>query len=226
LRREVGRDIQREGGVMSATTLVGDLINWSKCKTSDGKESLHSPIKTAAIDLGIDPMGYSEECDIADLVFEEIVERIEREYLERPKFEDGTPVQFGDKFIIDRYMEEPETLTRLAIFSKEALEEFGQYRGIDPVYEMNYIRPACEDGRIPIIKRYVEDTQEKINNDAIKNRFDYWNCLGTGCSNCPNTDRIEEILETYEKGFGKHTSCERAMRLDLLARQRKLDGVE
>jgi hypothetical protein len=180
---------------MSATTLVGDLINWSKCKTSDGKESLHSPVKTAAIDLGIDPMGYSEECDIADLVFEEIVERIEREYLPRPVFEDGEPIQFGD--LVD------------CGGSKVEVDDFIIGDGIK-IFGTNGFITHSHRFREPF-KRYVEpDTQEKINKDAVSLTCLYWG------------DKKPEMCK-------KVTSCGECryqMVLDLLKRQRKLDGVE
>ena len=92
-----------------------------------------------------------EEC--RKRVFNAIADEIERSYIPRPRYEDGEPVQFGDEFVIDRYMWEPETLIRLVINTKEQLEEWNQYQGIDPVYEMNFVRPNCEDGKEPIIKR-------------------------------------------------------------------------
>lgn len=84
---------------------------------------------------------------------ESITEWLDRWFIPRPRFEDGEPVQFGDEFIVDRYMVESQTLTHIGIFSKEWLEDCGQYRGVAPVYEMNYCRPACDDGELPVIKR-------------------------------------------------------------------------
>jgi len=82
-----------------------------------------------------------------------IADEIEHYYIPRPRYEDGEPVQFGDEFVIDRYMIEPETLKHIGIFSKEQLEEWEQYRGVSPVYELNFHRPGCDDGKEPIIKR-------------------------------------------------------------------------
>ncbi len=81
---------------------------------------------------------------------------LDRWFIPRPRYEDGEPVQFGDEFIVHRYMMEPQTLTHIGIFSKEWLEDCDQYRGVAPVYEMNYCRPACDDGELPVIKRPTE----------------------------------------------------------------------
>lgn len=96
---------------------------------------------------------WAKERDMPFVENEIMGEWLDRWFIPRPRFEDGEPVQFGDEFIIDRYMREPEVLARLAIFTKEQLEEWEQYYWVAPVYEMNFHRPNCEDGKEPIIKR-------------------------------------------------------------------------
>lgn len=90
---------------------------------------------------------------IGEKAGEVLADEIEHYYIPRPRFEDGEPVQFGDEFIIDRYMTEPETLKRISIYNEELLKEWNQYHGLDRVYELNFCRPNCEDGKEPIIKR-------------------------------------------------------------------------
>lgn len=63
------------------------------------------------------------------------------------------------------------------------------------------------------------DTQERINADALKDVYEYWGCTGTGCSQCPAFVDGKKPKERYGVIF-----CGDAMRLDLLRRQRELDG--
>lgn len=65
------------------------------------------------------------------------------------------------------------------------------------------------------------DTQERIDMDALKDHYEYWGCVGVGCSKCPAFVDGKKPKERYGVIF-----CSDAMRLDLLRRQRRLDGVE
>lgn len=76
------------------------------------------------------------------------------------------------------------------------------------------------------VKRPDPDTQERIDADAVKGSNDYWGCHGYQCLQCPSLLDGENPCERYDTG----TDCGKAMRLDLLRRQRELDarkgGVE
>lgn len=63
------------------------------------------------------------------------------------------------------------------------------------------------------------DTQERIDMDALKDVYEYWGFTGTGCSQCPALVDGKKPKHRYGVIF-----CSDAMRLDLLRRQRELDG--
>lgn len=63
------------------------------------------------------------------------------------------------------------------------------------------------------------DSQERIDGDALKSVYEYWGCVGVGCSQCPALVDGKKPKERYGVIF-----CSGAMHLDLLRRQRKLDG--
>lgn len=63
------------------------------------------------------------------------------------------------------------------------------------------------------------DTQERIDRDALKSYYEYWGCDGT-CSRCPARIDDEKLYERYDTS----PSCTSAMIIDLLRRQRELDG--
>lgn len=63
------------------------------------------------------------------------------------------------------------------------------------------------------------DTQERIDRDALKSYNEYWGCDGV-CSRCPARIDDEKLHERYDTS----PSCTSAMTIDLLRRQRKLDG--
>lgn len=64
-----------------------------------------------------------------------------------------------------------------------------------------------------------EDTQERIDEDARKPFSEYWGCRWIECTECPATIGGETPMKRY------HTPrCEIAQTLDLLRRQRELDG--
>lgn len=69
------------------------------------------------------------------------------------------------------------------------------------------------------------DTQERIDEDAIKAMEAYWGCMSSHCFDCPAKVDEKRPFERYETGKGLTvTRCLVAQRLDLLRRQRELDG--
>lgn len=66
------------------------------------------------------------------------------------------------------------------------------------------------------------DSQERIDDDAMKSSSEYWECVGCGCGDCPA--RIDG--DSPDVRYGCNGNCTKAQMLDLLRRQRRLDGVE
>lgn len=62
------------------------------------------------------------------------------------------------------------------------------------------------------------DTQESIDRDARKGYMTYWECVGCSCERCPARIDGDKPWRWYHAD-----SCEGAMALDLLRRQRELD---
>lgn len=62
------------------------------------------------------------------------------------------------------------------------------------------------------------DTQERIDRDARKGYMTYWGCVGCSCERCPAMIDGDKPWRWYHAD-----SCEGAMVLDLLRRQRELD---
>lgn len=63
------------------------------------------------------------------------------------------------------------------------------------------------------------DTQERIDMDAQESSHDYWKCYGYACSKCPAM--FDGKIPSEHYGV---SSCLKAQKLDLLRRQRELDG--
>lgn len=63
------------------------------------------------------------------------------------------------------------------------------------------------------------DSQERINEDAMKGEYEYWGCNGVECTRCPALVDGKKPKERYGVLW-----CSEAKTLDLLRRQRELDG--
>lgn len=63
------------------------------------------------------------------------------------------------------------------------------------------------------------DTQERIDEDAMKGEYEYWGCTGTECKRCPAL--IDGNMPRHWYGVDW---CKDTKTLDLLRRQRELDG--
>ena len=66
------------------------------------------------------------------------------------------------------------------------------------------------------------ETQERIDEDALKSCVQYWGCNDISCGKCPALIDGKKPVEFYELD-PIHDSCHEAQRLDLLRRQRELD---
>lgn len=64
------------------------------------------------------------------------------------------------------------------------------------------------------------DTQERIDQDALKSSYGYWGCGSVPCEECPSMIDGKRPCVRYQC----EDSCLDAMKLDLLRRQRELDA--
>lgn len=196
---------------------------------------------------------------------ETIEDWLGRYYLPRPLFEDGEPVQIGDRYLMmngtpdiassfaytkgdadyvrinGHRMELHERVKRpkqpvldadgvpievgdavwILKDSEHAkwtvIEPYDRYDGIQTVYvESRGIKGhACPEN----LTHREPDTQERIDRDAMKGEYEYWGCTGSECHNCPALVDGKKPNQRYGILW-----CGCAMRLDLLRRQRELDG--
>lgn len=77
----------------------------------------------------------------------------------------------------------------------------------------------CEDYDARHLTHTPPDTQERIDEDAVKCSVDYWGCFGMVCEECPAEIDGEKPWRRY-----KANNCGQAQMLDLLRRQRELDA--
>lgn len=204
---------------------------------------------------------------------------LDRYYLPRPLFEDGEPVQFGDRFVNDKgndstlsslnytkgahgYVsanggQRHEVTNRLKRPKPQVLDAdgvpivvgdkvwlltgkhcetfplYGYKAGVEYTVSGNESAIHKEDGRICItggdctcgypmpeqVTHREPDSQERIDRDAMKGEYEYWGCTGSECHNCPALVDGKKPNQRYGILW-----CGCAMRLDLMRRQRELDG--
>lgn len=127
-------------------------------------------------------------------LFTTIADRIEREYMPLPRFEDGEPVKVGDM----------------------VLWNDGGSKRVEDIKVEVYLEGSCGTCN-SVLKRPVTDTLERIEADAMKKFADYWGCCDAGCSYCPVIVDGKKPNERYGT-----ESCAIAQKLDLLRRQREV----
>ena len=126
-------------------------------------------------------------------LFTTIADRIEREYIPLPRFEDGEPVKVGD----------------LVLWN-----DGGSKRVKDIKVEV-FLEGSCGTCS-SVLKRSI-DTPERIEADAMKMFNDYWGCGDAECHCCPVKVDGKKPYDRYGTD-----SCAKAQRLDLLHRQREV----
>lgn len=145
--------------------------------------------------------------------------------LKRPKPQvldaDGVPIVVGDKVWL------------LPGKHCETFPLYGYKAGVEYTVSGNESAIHKGDGRICItggdctygypmpeqVTHREPDTQERIDRDAMKGKYEYWGCTGSECHNCPALVDGKKPNQRYGILW-----CGCAMRLDLLRRQRELDG--
>ena len=147
----------------------------------------------------------------------ERVERPEPKVLDA----DGAPIEVGDK------------VWMLPGKHCETYPLNGYKAGVEYTVTENESASHKESGRICIsggdliygypmpeqVTHREPDTQERIDRDAMKGEYEYWGCTGSECNNCPAL--VDGMKPSQRYGI---LWCGCAMRLDLLRRQRELDG--
>ena len=136
-------------------------------------------------------------------------EWLDRWFIERPLFEGGEPVQFGDEFAGRNG--EPDTVKAVVIWDDRRCDLGGEESG------WNY--NAGER-----VKRPKRDSMEKIEQDALRLCDEYWGCAGSSCEECPAKVGGKRPFERYETDKERTAAgrCNAAQRLDLLRRQREV----
>lgn len=134
-------------------------------------------------------------CRIA--VAEWLLDAIYREFVERPKFEDGEPVQFGDKFVSPFDSDDHETVAEIAVNSEgRYLLRIGDNCGWYAYLPGERVKRPKPEER--------PDSLERILDDLTMSPWDYCNHHG---GTAPGQDESD---------------CIAYMMRDLLARQRKV----
>lgn len=123
-----------------------------------------------------------------------IADRIEREYIPLPRFEDGEPVKVGD----------------LVLWNDGGAK---RVEGIKVDVQLEGSCGTCNS----VLKRCV-DTLELIEADAMKTYDEYWGCHHVSCHDCPAMADGKKPHERYATNY----SCVLAKTFDLLRRQREL----
>lgn len=225
------------------------------------KEAGHSDNITCALCKALDKECVCDEvgtpehgCRIA--VAEILLDAIYNEFIERPRFEDGEPVQFGDRFVSPFDSDNYETVAEIAVNSE------GRYslRIADNcmwyAYELGgrVKRPESKvleaDGK-PIkvgdtvwhVANGTEYVVDRINTDeyqcVVLRRERYGVTINTNVDAELITHEQPDSLERIEEDAAMHSSLycekygikthingvycpEKAMAIDLLARQRKV----
>ena len=139
-----------------------------------------------------------------------IANAIEGEYIPRPRYEDGEPVQFGDIYTDKNGREWTNGIKSIHIDCNGDFSLHDNTIGDVGRYEVF--------GRDRRVKRHKPDSLERIEEDAGKQFDIYWKCSGIYCSECPATIDGKKPDERYET-IG---DCSYAQKLDLLYRQRKI----
>lgn len=122
-------------------------------------------------------------------------------------------------------------------------ENNGRYKSIVDILNLStsceecLAKGSCLKGVLPcsvnrarwLLEEYTEpDSWEKIEADAKKKMNEYWKCEGISCINCPAVfDKFIKPYEYYDTdGFSVFDMCTNAQKCDIIARCKKLAGVE
>jgi len=128
----------------------------------------------------------------------ECADRIEHEYMERPKDADGMPCKISDLVDCD---DGDFTIDGLKLWNGEwwVFHENGLQ---NKAASCHHVKP---------------DSWEQIEADACKKYMNYFGCSGFACADCPSKINGAKPYSRYETD-----GCELAMRLDIVRRCKAL----
>lgn len=126
---------------------------------------------------------------------------------------DGLPIEVGDTV----WHEDGTKLRVKALLNR--FQDNGA--GAERLIEVDYIDGPTTWGEVCALSlsHTPPDTQERIDADARKHTYDYWDCDGYGCKECPSKVDGETPMEHFGVG-----NCSEAKCIELLRRQRELDA--
>ena len=172
---------------------------WLECKCHERQERICelNKLKRAYVDalngvckrLGLtDGTGLP---DMPEVIWTELDRRLMPEGMEWlveawPRFEDGEPVRVGDEI---SWRDEGGVVNSIE------LQDGG--------YFILHAADGAEDWILPQyfpgerVKRPIEDTWERLEEDVAKSYADYWGCGGLLCSECPAVVDGERPLERF-----------------------------
>lgn len=120
-----------------------------------------------------------------------------------PQFEDGTPVNIGD-YVVDECGR--EVRIEVIRFSHDGCWLIGDLAHYVAIFNNG---EKC--------KRPFNDSWEKLEEDAKKYVYDYWNCNTYRCQECPS-----EIDGKTPNKYYDCDSCSTAARIDVTIRAKKI----
>lgn len=123
---------------------------------------------------------------------------------------DGVPVEVGDIGWLTHLVEPIKVIVEQVLPTGNIMGiRIGKANGLD-----EHFTTSAEH-----FTHREPDTQERIDEDAQKDAFDYWRCNGVSCRECPSMIDGKKPRHRYGVDW-----CSDAKTLDLLRRQRELDG--
>lgn len=160
----------------------------------------------ARLALGVEISACTYGSDLAN-VFNRIIDRIEQEYVKVPLDADGNPME-----ISGRYFGKDGRAWMILGFKPCTYDVIGECDG----HINTHLKGSWLSTEQP-------DTQERIDEDKMKDAYDYWGCLANPCEECPAVVDGRKPRERY--GMSNTTfGCAVAQGYDLALRQAKLDG--
>lgn len=151
---------------------------------------------------------YCGECyELAKNGMMEIIEQVKSETFARPRFDDGTPLDFHDKIDVGN----GELLDVQWVKYEGDAIAVGDARGAMTVMPRDVKLRRAYD---------VKGMRAKLEEDKKKGTYEYWDCANVSCYGC-------DLLngETPAKHYGVY-ECGIAAGMDIIRRQREIDELE
>ncbi len=144
-------------------------------------------------------------------VASDIIDRIEREWMERPIGSDKVPIKIGDEVCCE------ERYTHVG--GEDVVQATGKVEELvlsGKGWEV-YVDSYDDSFPTSCIHHTKPGSWEQIEADACKNYMNYFGCSGFACADCPSKINGAKPYNRYDTD-----SCELAMRLDIVRRCKAL----